>query len=77
VENVIAAIKNGTLKVFDTAKFTVEGAHITTYTNAWGMNGAQCLKTENGVTYFDESTLRSAPYFDIRIDGITEVNTNN
>ena len=36
------------------------------------MNGAECLKTENGVTYFDESTLRSAPYFDIRIDGITE-----
>ena len=73
VENVIAAIKNGTLKVFDTANFTVDGAHITTYTGAWGMNGAECLKTtEDGVTYFDESTLRSAPYFDIRIDGITE-----
>ena len=73
VANVIASLKDGSLKVFDTANFTVDGAHITTYTKAYGMNGAECLKTtEDGVTYFDESTLRSAPYFDIRIDGITE-----
>ena len=31
----------------------------------------QVIKTENGVTYFAESDLRSAPYFDIVIDGIT------
>ena len=30
------------------------------------------LVTENGVTYFSESTLRAAPYFAIRIDGIVE-----
>ena len=71
VENVIASIKDGSLKVFDCANFTVQGAHLTTYTDSYGMDGAECLKTENGVTYFDESTLRSAPYFDIRIDGIT------
>lgn len=29
------------------------------------------IKTENGVTYFAESALRSAPYFDVIIDGIT------
>ena len=29
------------------------------------------IKTENGVTYFAESAFRSAPYFDIVIDGIT------
>ena len=29
------------------------------------------IKTENGVTYFAESDLRSAPYFDIIIDGIS------
>ena len=29
------------------------------------------IKTENGVTYFAESYFRSAPYFDIIIDGIT------
>ena len=37
------------------------------------MEGQECMVTENGVTYFNESTLRSAPYFDIRIDGITEI----
>ena len=31
----------------------------------------EVVKTENGVTYFAESELRSAPYFDIIIDGIT------
>ena len=29
------------------------------------------IKTEGGITYFDESAFRSAPYFDIVIDGIT------
>lgn len=32
------------------------------------------IKTVNGVTFFDESTFRSAPYFDIQIDGITLLN---
>lgn len=72
-ESAAAAIANGSLKVFDCSKFTVNGEHLTTYTAAYGMNGAECLKTENGVTFFDESVLRSAPYFDIRIDGITEI----
>ena len=31
----------------------------------------EVIKTEGGVTYFAESELRSAPYFDIIIDGIT------
>ena len=34
------------------------------------------IKTEGGKTFFDESALRSAPYFDVRIDGITELNNN-
>ena len=29
------------------------------------------IRTENGVTYFAESALRSAPYFDVIIDGIS------
>ena len=29
--------------------------------------------TTEEVTFFDESTFRSAPYFDLRIDGITEL----
>lgn len=68
-----AAIADGTLKVFDCSKFTVNGEHITSYTSAYNMGGAECIKTENGVTFFDESVIRSAPYFDIRIDGITEI----
>ena len=35
----------------------------------------QVVKTENGVTYFAESVFRSAPYFDIQIDGIELLNT--
>ena len=68
----VAAIKAGTLHVFDCASFTVNGAHLTTYTSAYGMGGAECIKKVGDVYYFDESVLRSAPYFDIRIDGITE-----
>ena len=39
-------------------------------------NGVEVVKTEKGITYFDESntaTNRSAPYFDIDIDGIEVV----
>ena len=70
---VVAALHDGTTKVFDCSKFTVNGEHLTTYTGAYNMNGAECIKTENGITYFDESVLRAAPYFDLRIDGITEL----
>lgn len=86
VSETIAAIKNGTLKVFDCSKFTVNGEHITTsqfdlsYMDYSGDapvcvyqgSSVECIKTENGITYFDESTHRSAPYFTLRIDGITE-----
>ena len=73
-----AAIENGTLKVFDTSKFTVtvneklnkgavvdENGHLTSYKVK--VNG-----TETDAV--NESTLRSAPYFDIQIDGITLLN---
>ena len=70
---VVAALHDGTTKVFDCSKFTVNGEHLTTYTGAYNMNGAECIKTENDITYFDESVLRAAPYFDLRIDGITEL----
>ncbi|MCQ2414075.1 MAG: BMP family ABC transporter substrate-binding protein, partial [Clostridia bacterium] len=33
----------------------------------------QVIKTENGITYYAESELRSAPYFDLIIDGITAI----
>lgn len=86
VAEVEAAIKNGTLHVFDTSAFTVGGAKVTSapidlsyYTWATGSpvlvhEGAtvDAIKTVDGISYFDESALRSAPYFALRIDGITE-----
>ena len=35
----------------------------------------EAIKTAGGVTYFDESAKRSAPYFDLRIDGINLLNS--
>ena len=72
VTETVDAIKAGTLKVFDCSTFKVGGQTIDSYTNAWGMNGAECIATSGDVKYFKESVIRSAPYFDIRIDGISE-----
>lgn len=69
VAEVEAAIKDGTLKVFDTSKFTVNGETVTTYTSSYGFEGNELVSDG----YFHESELRSAPAFDIRIDGITEL----
>ena len=73
-------LMNGTIKVFDCSKFTVDGEHLTEYladTDGDQVGDTNVIKTENGVTYFAESDadFRSAPYFDINIDGITFLNT--
>lgn len=74
VDKAIAGIKDGSLQVFDTKNFTVGGETITTYT-ALDSDGDFTPDTgeaiENGV--FIESKLISAPYFALRIDGITEL----
>lgn len=72
VDSVVAKIKSGEIRVFDCSTFTVSGANLTTYTSAYNMNGAECIAKDGDVYYFSESTIRSAPYFDIRIDGIKE-----
>ena len=56
----VEGLKNGTAKVFDTKNFTVEGQAVT------GDN------VVNGI--FEESKTQSAPYFDLKIDGITRLN---
>ena len=76
LDEVKAKLMDGTLKVFDCATFTVNGANLTEYIADVIDKGdyipeTNVIKTENGVTYFDESALRSAPYFDLIIDGIT------
>ena len=73
VAEVEAALKDGSLHVFATDTFTVNGANLDTY--LVDMDGDWVGDTEaiwDG--YFHESELRSAPSFDIRIDGITELN---
>ena len=76
LDEVKAKLNDGSLKVFDCSKFTVNGAHLTSYLGDVDDAGdfkpeTEVIKTENGITYFAESEYRSAPYFDIIIDGIT------
>lgn len=80
LESVAAQLKNGTLKVFDCSKFTVGGEHLTSYladvdTDKNYTKDTEAIKTVNGITYFAESYYRSAPYFDVQIDGITLLNS--
>lgn len=70
-------LKNGTRQVFDTANFTVEGNVLTSYLADVNTDPEFVKDTEvieNGI--FAESKYRSAPYFDIQIDGINLLNTN-
>lgn len=75
VEAIVAArtqLANGTLNVFDTSKFTVGGETKTSYKADVDTDDNYTPDTEvieNGI--FRESKFRSAPYFDLRIDGIT------
>ena len=79
-----AAIKDGSLNVFDTSKFTVGGQTVESYDVNFSIidfsTGSVVFEgpTENVISdgVFQESLYRSAPYFDLRIDGITELNNN-
>lgn len=71
VAEVRTKLENGSLKVFDTDKFTVKGQKLTSYKADVDDDGTFSHETEvikDG--YFHESEYRSAPYFDIDIDGI-------
>ena len=80
--DVEAQLTEGTLHVFDTATFTVGGEQVTSapcdlsfmdYT-ADPPVAIYEGETVEAITdgYFAESEFRSAPYFALRIDGITE-----
>ena len=76
LDTVKAGLMDGSIKVFDCSTFTVGGEHLTEYLADVVDDGTftpetNVIKTENDVTFFDESAFRSAPYFDIIIDGIT------
>lgn len=75
IEEAKAKFADGSLHVFDTANFTVNGETLTSYMADVNTDDKYTPDTEvisNG--YFHESEYRSAPYFDLRIDGITLLN---
>ena len=77
INDAIAAFKAGTLHVFDTSKWTLNGEHLTSYlADVDGDFTGETNVIHDG--YFDESNaaqFRSAPYFDIIIDGVENLNT--
>ncbi|MBR2019159.1 MAG: BMP family ABC transporter substrate-binding protein [Clostridia bacterium] len=77
LDAVKAKLVSGELKVFDTDTFTVEGEKLSSYladvdTDPKYEKDTEAIKDG----YFHESEYRSAPYFDLTVDGITLVNTN-
>lgn len=82
VNDVIAKIKDGSLQIFDTSKFTVDGKPVDS--NIVDLSYCDFTVDPPKVIYqgeqkeaivdghFAESTFRAAPYFQIRIDGIIE-----
>lgn len=75
VNEAISGFRAGTIKVFDTKNFTVDGEALTTYMADVDTDAAFTPDTE-AITdgYFNESADRSAPYFNVKIDGIKLLN---
>ena len=70
-------LEKGELHVFDCSTFTVKGEALTSYMADVDTDDAYTPDTEvvhDG--YFSESEFRSAPYFDLQIDGINLLDTN-
>ncbi len=75
IEAAKADLEAGKVHVFDTAAFTVEGKALDSYKADVDTDANFEPDTEvisDG--FFHESEYRSAPYFDLRIDGITTLN---
>ena len=76
IAEVKAQIEDGSLHVFDTTTFTVGGETLTSYMADVDTDEAYTKDTEAvSDGYFHESEYRSAPYFDVQIDGITLLDT--
>lgn len=71
VAEVEAALKDGSLHVFDTKTFTVGGKAIEDLITEGGDFAKYTDYVKDG--YFHESEVISAPAFDLKIDGITEL----
>jgi len=77
IDEVKAGLASGAIHVFDTSQFTVGGKNLDSYQADVDTDPAYTPDTEviaDG--YFHESEFRSAPYFDLAIDGITRLDEN-
>lgn len=77
VAEVEAALKDGSLHVFDIESFTVGGKTVDSCViDLTGDYDTDDEEDKEAIWdgYFHESELRSAPSFELRIDGITELN---
>ncbi len=85
IQEVKEKLLAGTVKVFDVSKFTAPLKQDADNTVIWNGStifmadvntdaaytpDTNVVKTVNGITYIAESEFRSAPYFDLKIDGI-------
>lgn len=76
LDEVKSKLEDGSLHVFDTSTFTVKGAKLDSYEADVDTDADYTPDTEvvsDG--YFHESEYRSAPYFDVQIDGIELLDT--
>jgi basic membrane protein A len=76
VAEVEAAIADGSLNVFDCSTFTVDGEHPTSFLaldtdGDWVGDTGEAIV--DGIFYESNTDLRSAPYFSLNIDGITQL----
>ena len=76
IDEAQAALLDGSVHVFDTSTFTVEGETVTSFmadVNTDENNEGDTEVVHDG--YFSESEFRSAPYFTLQIDGISLLDT--
>jgi len=76
LDEVKASLEDGSVQVFDTATFTVDGKAVDSYKADVDTDADYTPDTEvveDGA--FQESKFRSAPYFDLQIDGINLLDT--
>ena len=78
LDDVKAKLIDGSLKVFDCSTFTVDNKALTSFVADVDDAGdfvpeTEVVETSGDITFVNESAKRSAPYFNIIIDGITAV----
>lgn len=78
LNEVAAGLKDGSIKVFDCSTFTVDGKALTSFEADVDDAGdfvpeTEVVEKDGDITFVNESGKRSAPFFNLIIDGITAV----